>query len=199
MEFSEVVRHRRMVREFAQRPVPREVLERILDTARRGPSAGFSQGFEFVVLDEPSLVKEFWTSTAHPDFHDPDARDDVLAPVIVLPLSHAQTYLDRYSQPDKAPFGLQAAEAWPVPFWTVDTGMAVMLMLLAAVDAGLGGWYFGIAYGQDELMRRLGVPGGYEPIGAVALGYPHEDEEPSGSWRTRRRRPLDELVHWNGW
>ena len=199
VEFHEVVRRRRMVRQFAQRPVEREVLEGILDTARRGPSAGFSQGFEFVVLDTPEQVKAFWTETAHPEFHDPDARDDVLPPVIVLPLQNKRAYLERYSEEDKAPFGLQAEEAWPVPFWTVDTGMAVMLMLLAAVDAGLGGWYFGIAFGQDELLRRLGVPEGYEPIGAVAIGYPHEDDRPSGSSQTRRRRGLDEIVHWNGW
>src|SRR5205085_12254606 len=69
VEFSDVVRRRRMVRQFAQRPVQREVLERILDTARRGPSAGFSQGFEFVVLDAPEQVKACWTVTADPDFH----------------------------------------------------------------------------------------------------------------------------------
>jgi nitroreductase len=199
VEFSEVVRRRRMVRTFEQRPVPRDALERILDVARRGPSAGFSQGFEFVVLDEPGQVKAFWTETAHPEFHDPDQRDDVLPPVIVLPLSNKRAYLDRYSEEDKAQFGLQTEETWPVPFWTVDTGMAVMLMLLAAVDLGLGGWYFGIPHGQEELMKRLGVPEGCEPIGAVALGYAHPDDRPSGSSQTRRRRGLDELVHWNGW
>jgi nitroreductase len=199
VEFTEVVRRRRMVRTFEQRPVSRDKLERILDVARRGPSAGFSQGFDFVVLDQPDRVKEFWATTAHPDFHDPDQRDDVLPPVIVIPVSNKGAYLSRYSEGDKAQFGLQTEETWPVPFWTIDTGMAVMLMLLAAVDLGLGGWYFGIPHGQADLMQRLGVPEEHEPIGAVAIGYTHPDDRPTGSSQTRRRRPLDELVHWNGW
>ena len=60
MDFQEVVRRRRMVRTFTGEPVPKESLERILDNAVRGPSAGFSQGQSFLLLTEPADRERFW-------------------------------------------------------------------------------------------------------------------------------------------
>ena len=68
MEFRDVVRHRRMVRRFDQGPVPRDVVDRIIDVGRRAPSAGFSQGLELLVLDTPETVAEFWETTRDPEF-----------------------------------------------------------------------------------------------------------------------------------
>ncbi len=149
-----------MIRRFDQRPIPAEVVDRMLDTARRAPSAGFSQGLEFLVLDTPETVSEFWRITADPTFPwDPD--DVAVGPtLLVFPLPDKARYLERYSQPDKADFGMQDESNWPVAFWDVDAAMASMLMLLSAVDEGLGGWYFGFTHGEGELLRRFGVPEG---------------------------------------
>jgi nitroreductase len=199
VEFREVVRHRRMVRRFEQIRVPPEVVDRILDTARRAPSAGFSQGLEFLVLDTPETVAAFWQTTSHPEFGWDD-EDVALGPtVLILPLPDADRYLARYSEPDKIDFGLDDAASWPVKFWDVDAAMAAMLVLLAAVDEGLGGWFFGITHGERELLDRFGVPHRLRPIGIIGLGYGAPDEEPTGSWRRRRRRALEEQVHRNGW
>ena len=86
MEFSEIVRHRRMVRRFDRRPVPSEVVDRIVDVGRRAPSAGFSQGLELLVLDTTETVAEFWEITRDPEFGwDPD--EVAVGPtVIILPL-----------------------------------------------------------------------------------------------------------------
>ena len=108
-------------------------------------------------------------------------------------------YVERYSRPDKIAFGLDHADAWPVKFWDTDTAMACMLLLLAAVDAGLGGWYFGIAYGESEVRRRFAIPDDRNVIGVVGLGYPGHDERPRGSAYSLARRPLGEMVHRNGW
>jgi nitroreductase len=199
VEFRDVVRRRRMVRRFEQRPVPAEVVDRILDTARRAPSAGFSQGLEFLVLDTPETVASFWEATSHPEFGwEPD--DVALGPtVLILPLPDAERYVARYSEPDKIEFGMDRAENWPVPFWDVDAAMAAMLLLLAAVDEGLGGWFFGITHGERELLDRYGVPGRLRPIGIIGLGYAVADEEPTGSWRRRPRRPFEDQIHRNGW
>jgi nitroreductase len=94
---------------------------------------------------------------------------------------------------------LQEAEAWPVPYWDVDTGMAVMLILLAAVEEGLGAWLFGIPHGEAVLLRELGVPEGCRPIGVVALGHPLPGQAREGSSVTRRRRPLESMVHFGRW
>jgi nitroreductase len=68
VELTEVVRRRRMVRRFARRPVPPETIDRILDLARRAPTAGFAQGVDFLVLDTPAAVASFWEITDDPSF-----------------------------------------------------------------------------------------------------------------------------------
>jgi nitroreductase len=199
MEFREVVRRRRMVRRFSQRPVPGEVIDRILDVGRRGPSAGFAQGVDFLVLDTTEQVRTFWETTRDPDGGWDPAVIEHGPPVLVLPLPDAGRYLERYSQPDKIDLGMDLEEHWPVRFWEVDAAMAAMSILYAAVDEGLGGWFFGITNGEREMLDAFGVPQGLRPIGIVGLGYRADDEEPSGSWMRRRRRSFEEQVHRNRW
>lgn len=188
-----------MVRRFQARPVPREVLLRVLEVARHAPSAGFSQGFDFVVLDDPKQIAWFIETTAHPDFPEDNPTAEEIPPCIVLAISNKPAYLERYSRPDKARFGMQKAEAWPAPYWDIDTGMAVMLILLAAIEDGLGAVFFGIAWGEDVLLHELNVPEGCRPIGVIALGYPHVSESFDPARFTARRRRLDSMVHFGGW
>ncbi|MEO6414316.1 MAG: nitroreductase family protein [Pedococcus sp.] len=199
MEFHEVVRRRRMVRRFdPDRPVAASALDEVLYAAQRAPSAGFSQGWDFVVLAEAADRKQFWAATRDPDL--PDAPLDgwlagvSAAPVLVLCLSDPDTYLDRYAEPDKGWTDRDPAR-WPVPYWDVDTGMAAMLMLLAAVDQGLGALFFGIPPVQHERVRRAhGIPDNRRLVGVVALG--HERTRTEGSSRSRARRTTTEVVHW---
>jgi nitroreductase len=199
VEFAEVVRKRRMVHVFADRPVDPEVVDRLLDVARRGPSAGFSQGTDFLVLDEPATRQRFWELTDDPRF--PREPDELGAapPVLVVLLADPSRYLERYSRPDKIAFGLERADAWPVAFWDTDTAMAGMLLLLAAVDAGLGGWYVGISFGAAAVREAFAIPDDRNLIGVIGLGYPGIDERPRGSAYSLPRRPLDEMVHRNRW
>jgi nitroreductase len=188
-----------MVRSFEPRPVPRDVLDRVLDAGRRAPSAGNSQGFAFVVLEGPEETARYWDITFPADRREGFRWQGMFgAPVLVLALAHPQTYVDRYAEPDKADTGLGASAAdWPVAYWTVDTAFASMAMLLAAVDEGLGALFFGIFAGEAELLEALGVPDGYEPIGTIALGWPAPDEP--GLSASRPRRPLDDVVHRGSW
>ena len=199
VEFADVVRRRRMVHVFEQRRVDRVLLDHLLDTARRAPSAGFSQGTDFLVLDDPAALARFWELTDDPQF--PRSDDEVTAapPVVVLAFADPDRYVARYSEPDKIAFGLDRADAWPVKFWDTDTAMACMLLLLAAVDVGLGGWLFGIAHGGDDVCREFEVPPDRNLIAAVGLGYAGVDENPRGSAFSRTRRPLVDMVHRNRW
>jgi nitroreductase len=196
MELSEVLRRRRMVRRFRDTPISAEALRRVLASAQRAPSAGFTQGTALLVLDHREQVEEFWRLT---DPWGRKARGSTLPPVVVIPLSDKQAYLDRYSEPDKQGLGMDVEEGWPVPYWDLDAAMTVMLMLLAAVDEGLGAWYFGIFQRERELLHGLGVPAGLKPIGAVALGHPAPEDRPRGSSTARSRRSFDEVVHWGRW
>ncbi len=123
-------------------------MDRLLDAARRGPSAGFSQGTDFLVLDDPAALARFWQLTDDPGFPRDPTELAIAPPVVVLAFSDPNRYIARYSQPDKLLFGLDRADAWPVKFWDTDTAMACILMLLAAVDARLGGGLFGVAHGE---------------------------------------------------
>lgn len=196
MEFEDVVRRRRMVRSFDDRPLERDVVERVLRAATRGPSAGFSQGQAFVVLEGPDQTGPFWDVVTDEGW--PHADGVRRAPVVVLPLSSKQSYLDRYAMPDKEAFGLGDEARWPVPYWDVDTGMAVMLLLLAAVDAGLGALFVGIFRGEREALGLLGVPPRWRAIGAVALGHPAPGTRSRPS-RPGGRRPFEEVVRFGRW
>ncbi len=198
MEFRDVVRRRRMVRNFERRPVPAEIRDRILRNAVRAPSAGHSQGWAFLVFEGDDTTR-FWDVTFPLDgpedrsaFRWPGLFD---APLIIVPLSSMDAYLDRYAEPDKGWKDRDVAR-WPVPYWHIDTGFATLLMLLTAVDEDLGALFFGI-FRPDPFREAFAVPDGYTPIGAIAIGYPAPDEV-SGSLR-RGRRSVDDVVHWGAW
>jgi nitroreductase len=199
MEFSDVVRRRRMVRNYdPDRPVPAEVRERILAHALRAPSAGFSQGWAFLVLEEAADRERFWRAAAPTEgVRGRWLRDMRTAPLIVVAHSNRDIYLDRYADPDKGWTDRDEAR-WPVPYWHVDVGFASLLMLLTAVDEGLGACFFGIPPARLATYRdEFGVPTPWTPVGAVSVGYPAPDLR-SGSLR-RGRRPVDEVVHRGNW
>ena len=189
-----------MVRSYTDDPVDPASLERILSHALRAPSAGFSQGWAFLVLDEPDDVTRFWTVTAGERLAAPDAwlRGMTTAPVVVVPLSSKEAYLERYAEADKG-WTDRAEERWPVPYWHLDTAMASLLMLLTAVDEGLGACFFGIpAERVGALREAFGVPAMYTPVGAITLGHRTDDPGVTGSAR-RGRKPLEEVVHRGRW
>jgi len=198
MEFHEVVRRRRMVRRFSPEPLPEEVIDRILWSAHRGPSAGFTQGYAFLVFDSPPEVARFWQCLQGGDREPPFDPGVMAAPLVVVTLANRDAYLDRYAEPDKGWIDRDLGR-WPVPFWHIDAAFAVLLMLLTAVDEGIGALFFGLPPDATERFREaFGVPGSYLPIGAVAMG--RRTEHPGrGSSDTRRRVPVDELVHRGHW
>lgn len=198
MEFARVVAARRMVRAFGPDPVDPGVVDRLVDLARRAPSAGNTQALAFVVLEGPAQVARFWDASfpvaLRDGFRYPGLFD---APVVVVPAVRPDAYAVRYREPDKAHAGLGTVAAWPVPYWYVDGGMAVMTLLHAAVDEGLGALFFGLFDGEAGVLAALGVPEGWRALGAVALGHPAPD--PPGRSAARGRAPLSEVVHRGGW
>ena len=199
MEFDDVIKRRRSVRRFsAERPAP-ELIDKCIDQARRAPTAGFSQGVDFVVLDAPGALAEFWAMTDDPAFPMDEDEPASRPPVLVLVWSDPQRYLARYSAPDKIGFGIDTEESWPVKFWDIDAAMAAMQLQLAAVNAGIDTWFFGMSYGEEAVRERFGVPADRKQVGIVALGYRFDGEQPQSSFSRSRRRPLDEQLHRNGW
>lgn len=195
MDLDEVIGRRRMCRDFAPTPVADEVVDRLLDRARRAPSAGHSQGWAFLVLTSAEDRERFWSAIADPAWvADPSPPGLVRAPVVIVPFCCPAIYHARYAAPDKAAFD------WTVPYWLVDTSFATMLLLLGAEAEGLGALFFRLHRPAADLRSSFSVPDGWEPIGAVALGHrgPSAALGPSGS-AGRGRRPLAEIVHRGRW
>jgi nitroreductase len=204
MEFQEVVRRRRMVRSYSDEPVDPAIVTQAVANATRAPSAGFSQGWGFLVLDEPDAVRRFWAATTDPD-QPPDRwlRGMSRAPVVVIPCSSKAAYLDRYAEPDKG-WTDRDESRWPVPYWDIDTGMASLLILQTAVDQGLGACFFGIPSDHLAAVRQaFGIPDRFDPIGAITLGHPAVDAADGvgvqGSPSVRPRKTTDDVVHRGHW
>ncbi|HEX3424698.1 MAG TPA: nitroreductase family protein [Acidimicrobiales bacterium] len=197
MEFSEVVRRRRMIRHYRDQPLAPEVVERILANALRAPSAGFSQGWAFLALTEPADRARFWPFVPTRVEQTPTMQD---APLVVVPLAHKDAYLARYAEPSKG-WTDRAESRWPAPYWFIDTGMAALLILLTAVDEGLGACFFGIMPEHLSPFRaEFGIPEEYAPIGGITVGYrardtPAQDE---ATIAARRREP-EQVVHRGHW
>lgn len=182
-----------MVRSFTDQPVAAEVVRRILDTARRGPSAGFSQGVEFVVVVDDETrqriaapAQETLDASGHHNFV-------AQAPVHVVLCVSPEVYRSRYREPDKMKVraDLDDDALWAVPYWYTDAGAAMQLLLMAAVDEGIAAAFVG---GDGGLLRELlGIPQEFIPIGVALLGHAAPDAGRFGDVSARRipRRPYE--------
>ena len=196
MEFSEVVRKRRMVRHFSPEPVPAETIEHLLDLARHAPSAGFTQGQSFVVVTHPETKREIAQLCGEESYVAGGFHPFISgAPVLVVACTREAAYHRRYQEADK--IRADGTEIhWPVPYWHMDAGAAVMILLLAAVDAGLAAGFAG-AHDLDALRALLGIPAEVTPVGVIPIGHRAPDV-PSPSLK-RGRKPAAEYVHWERW
>ena len=196
MEFDEVLARRRMVRNYTDEPIDPASLERVLDAARRAPSAGHSQGQSFVVVTDPAIRERIAELADEPAYvsmgFDPWISR---APVHVVVCVSEEIYRSRYRETDKR--GPDEDEhPWPVPYWWVDAGASLMLVLIAAVNEGLAAGFLG-SHSLPALKRELGIPDHVSPIGVVTIGHAAPDRR-SGSL-ARGRRPVDETVHRERW
>jgi nitroreductase len=199
MELTEAIARRHMTRNFTEKSLDRGVVDTLLAGALRAPSAGNSQGREFVVLEGPEETDRYWSAATDESWRATSRRYPGLsrAPVIVLPFADPDAYAARYGEPDKSRPDGRPVE-WVVPFWWVDTAFSVMHLLLGAADRGLGAAFLGNFRGEDQLAASLGVPPHLRWLGAVLLGEPAEPDPPSSSAQ-RPRRTLDDSVHRGRW
>ena len=202
MQFKELLPRRRMVRHYAPTPVSREQVERIVGTVRRAPSAGYSQGQRLLVVTEEAGRAEIVRVFGEAGWTNPDDLEPWLtsAPVHVLVCTREDDYHDRYRMPDKLDDGDEIE--WPVPYWFVDAGAALMMLLLAAIDEGLAAGVSGVPL---ELAARLrtsfGIPDDVSVVALVTIGAAAPDPGWSAvtSRRTQPRRPPEEVVRWERW
>ena len=195
-DFYDTVRRRRMVRNYTEEPVDPEALERILAAARRAPSAGFSQGQAMVVVTGANGRRQIARLAGEDEYVAMGMEPWISrAPVHVIVCVSRKIYFDRYSEPDKKGEP-NSDEDWPVPYWWVDSGATMMLVLLAAVAEGLAAGFLG-SHRMPELKHAFGIPDHMDPIGIVTIGHAAPD---------RRSRSLDrgwksddQVIHRERW
>src|SRR6266540_3145344 len=176
-----------MVRHYEPDSIPRETLERIVRTVRRAPSGGYSQGQRLLVVTDRDTIEQIAEIVGERD---------------VIVLTREDDYHERYQRPDKLAITGGEEIEWPVPFWFVDAGAAMMLLLLAAIDEGLAAGVYGVTVeARDAFKRLLGIPEDLWVVAGVTLGRgapdPHSNE--ASSRFKERRRPLEEVVRWECW
>jgi nitroreductase len=197
MEFAEVIRRRRTVRNYdSAKPVSREALERIVAAAQRAPSAGFSQGQRLVVVTDETTRRAIAEICEEGEYvaagFDPWVSR---APALLIPCVSEEVYHRRYREADKLQDDGTEIE-WPVPYWWIDVGTTWMLIMLAAVDEGLAAGFLG-THRVADLKALLGVPAEFAPIGVVTIGHPLPDRK-SGSLK-RGWVPNADFARWEKW
>lgn len=196
MEFSDVVRHRRMVRNYTDDPVDPATVDRIVAYGSKAPSAGFTQGQSFIVVTDPATRHAIAMLAGEPSYVEQGFDPWISrAPVHIVVCVSETAYHQRYQESDKTDEQGREIE-WPVPYWWVDAGASLMMLLLSAVDEGLSAGFLGV-HSIPGLRDLLGIPEAVAPIGVVTLGHPAPDRR-SASLR-RGRRPSDEVARREHW
>jgi nitroreductase len=203
VDFTDLLKQRRMVRHYDPEPVPREKLERICRTVRRAPSGGFSQGQRLVVVTEAESRASIAT-LLHEDEWVGAGREPWLsvAPAHIIVCTREQDYHDRYNEPDKLAATGGVEVEWPAPFWFVDAGAAMMLLLLGAIDEGLAAGVYGVTVPEMAAFKGLlGIPADVHVVAGVTVGKARPDPNASRATSrfTQRRRGLEEVIHWERW
>jgi nitroreductase len=196
MDFADILKRRKAVRSYLDEPIPREMLERIVARGRRIPSAGHSQGLRLVVATE-SGTRRAIAEIAGEAYYVELGHEQWIsrAPAHIVVAVRESDYHERYREADKLTD--EGAEIeWPVPYWYVDAGAAVMLLWLAAIDEGLAAGIFGV-HAWDQLRALLGMPDDVTPVAVLTLGRVAR-ETVQGSAK-RGWKPLGDVVRWERW
>jgi nitroreductase len=185
MDFSEVLRRRRMVRNYLADAVDPAAVDRIVDAGVRAPSAGFTQGQSFVIVTDPERRLDIAELAGESEYVERGFDPWISrAPVHIVVCVSESAYHQRSQEPDKTDANDREID-WPVPYWWVDAGASMMAILLAAVDEGLGAGFLGVQ-SFEGLAEHLGIPAHVAPIGVITIGHPAPDRRSSSLDRGRR-------------
>jgi nitroreductase len=190
-------------RYLSTRPVPEGVLWEILDAAVRGPSGGNRQGWGWVVVTDPDIKRQVaeWYRDGWQRSYGP-RRDELLG---AAPAGSGLTPAS-YRSAEHLAEHLEEAPVWVIPVLRDVAGSdnprvgasiygAVQQLQLAARVYGLGSTLTTLYVAHEAQVRELlGLPDDALTMALVPLGYPER-----GRWSEPRRRPVEEVVHWDRW
>ena len=194
---SATLSKRRSCRSFIDREPPEGLVLDLIDKARRTPTAGNSQGVEFLLLDEKSLIDDFWgVSFSEKDRSGFSFPGLFKAPALIIPFGVPSLYTDRYKENDKSYTTLGGDKKdWKVPYWLTDAAFATMALQLLAIEVELETCFIGLFDREERIKEHFSIPESYEALGVLIMGYPDTQKVTLGRSQKRKRRPLNEVVH----
>ena len=171
MDFDEVVRKRKMIRQYdAERQIPDEIVMKLIKNAHRAPSAGYTQVQEFVIVRNATIKKKLRKAAVNQEYVEQ-------APVLIVVCSDTSRSVNRY--------GSRGREFYSI----IDGAFASMIILLTAVNEEIGACFVD-AFDDNKVSEILGLPKNVKPIGVICIGYPAEKPEKV------ERIDINELVHY---
>ena len=199
VNFADIVRSRRMSRSFSDQKVDLAVITSCIDLASRAPSAGKSQGWHVLLLENES-TQRYWDVALPAERREGFAFPLLLqAPVVVLSMCDPTAYLERYSESDKKATGLgEGLDQWPAPYWTIDASFATMTFLLALEDVNLGALFFAHS-NEAGLRQEFNIPDHVQILGTIAIGHETEGKKRPGRSADRIRRSVESIIHQKNW
>jgi nitroreductase len=169
MDIFDVIRGRRSIRAYQSKPVDKEKIRRLLESAILAPSEGNLQSWKFFVVENDEKRRELVKAAGNQTFISE-------APVaIVVCTDSAAT----------APYGIRGKTLYCIQ----TSGAAVQNILLSAYAMGLGTCWVG-AFREEEVSKSLGLPNHLRPVAIIPVGYPAENPE------MRKRKTLEEVVEY---
>jgi nitroreductase len=170
-EFDDIIKRRKMIRQYIQdKPIPQEIVHKLIANAHRAPSAGHTQVQEFIIIQDPLIKKKLGGAALNQE----QVYD---APLLIVVCADTSRSVGRY--------GKRGIEFYSI----IDGAFASMLILLTAVSEGIGACFVG-AFLDDKVSEILELPKYVKPIGIIALGFPAEDP---GKFK---RIDISKLVHY---
>ncbi len=176
--FQRLVRTRRSVRRFLERPVERDKLLTCVEAARLAPSAENVEPWRFVILDDPELKQRF-AEAAFSGIYRP-TRWAAKAPVLVAILARPDIFANRIGK-----------QIQGTNYYLIDIGIAGEHFVLQAHELGLGTCWIGWFH-EKKARKTLGLSRKYKVVSLLAVGYP-EPREP----KPKKRRALEEIAFFN--
>jgi len=169
LDVFEAIKNRRSVRAFTNEHVSDAEVKKLIDAARRAPSAGNIQPWEFVIIRNKNVKRGLCQAAGNQNFIEE-------APVVIIVCANTSRSERGYGSRGINLYCLQ------------DTAAATQNMLLAAHALGLATCWVG-AFQEEEAKKVLNLPAGVRPVAIIPVG--HQVRKPLA----RPRRPLNEIVH----
>jgi nitroreductase len=170
MKFLELAQRRYSVRNYLSKPVEKEKLEYVLESARIAPSAVNFQPWQFIVLTEDKPLKEIMKVYVREWFKS--------IPACIVVLGDHNLGWRRSSD------GKDHTD--------IDVSIAITHITLAATEVGLGTCWV-CNFDVNKCIEQFNLPDNLEPIALIPIGYPENEDIPD-----KKRKSAEEIVKWEG-